>query len=832
MSTLSLDTIDDGFAVRDRLWPATDHGQCSIPRGVTAWIVPIDGVHTRFSEWNDDGLRDFATRWQGVAYLECAVADSKTTSCIDPPPETVLADLAGAESNGLPFLFDRRSVQQYRLWLFTSADDEPPNVPGVINVFESLKADGLLPQYRMREPQGLRRWRFPRPAYVWRLPNTAALLQRYTPDHQQRVVEVQLPSHTRRLAAARNFVLAAPTSPAGATIEQWWQRNSAAPIFGEPHRSFDADLSVLGTMVVRTLVEYDSLRSMHSSHKALLLAQLAATTPYRARVDSGNSLLLHVLLCGPAQNTKSFVLDELVALSIPGTVDVITRSTAAATDTDTPEVDRVKVMHEVPNEMLMAVPKSRKVPEVQVKWKSILTSGEAVTETFVLLAGGVRATRTAVSEKRFSLIGASNVDAREIDPAMRSRLIVLQTSEQANARADVAFEDKLLGEQTDRAVIAESTAFLSRSHRTQALIYFLENAIGAGVLHDVTLAVTSLVIRTYRRVMHFRFAISMSRRHLAQVKHVARQLVLRRTAYLLQHTVGNDLTKWHLALLDPWLRDDEECAYMALDLLAEQWLDPVHLALVQFLRWATSTAAHVMPRSVDANHVTLLISTVSVCKGVRRYCKEWHGLEATVFDVRRLVHSLCDRRIRAATYEWQKQLVGDAGARVARRTSVFSDVAPLQVLDKDGGQQLLVHRSWLDGDVNDLHECAIAACFNAYTPSAKFVSGRPISPRMPQLFGVRNVRPNEHVVEFQSDALSADTRLILQLPPPTAATIGDGPDQDDDDVVPVVISALPARDAALRFHHPLPPTPCLARLSVCSRLHLISSPKAPDCPRL
>jgi hypothetical protein len=69
------------------------------------------------------------------------------------------------------------------------------------------------------------------------------------------------------------------------------------------------------------------------------------------------------------------VRDELVALSIPDTVDVVTRSTAAATDTDTDEVDCVKVMHELPNEVLLAVPKTKRVPEVQVKWKSILHRG-------------------------------------------------------------------------------------------------------------------------------------------------------------------------------------------------------------------------------------------------------------------------------------------------------------------------------------------------------------------------------------------------------------------------------------------------------------------------
>lgn len=63
-----------------------------------------------------------------------------------------------------------------------------------------------------------------------------------------------------------------------------------------------------------------------------------------------------------------------------------------------------------------------------------------------------------------------------------------------------------------------------------------------------------------------------------------------------------------------------------------------------------------------------------------------------------------------------------------------------------------------DGTVDDFHESAIAACFNAYTHATKFATGKPISPAMPHVFAVLDVRPNEQVVQFQSDVLSADAR--------------------------------------------------------------------------
>jgi hypothetical protein len=702
------------------------------------------------------------------------------------PPQPVLVRLRGSESDGVPFLFDRRKVDEYRLWVFT-ADDAPPPVRGVLNAFDTIKAEGKLKHYRVKVDDAFR-WRFPNETYVLRLPVAAALLQRYTPDYQQRNVEVQLASHTLRLAAVREFVIAAPSSPAGQAIEQWWQANSALPIFGEPHRSFDAELSALGTMIVRTLVEYDSLRAMHSSHKSLLLAQLAATTPYRARVDSGNSLLLHFIICGPAQNTKSFVLDELVALSIPGTVDVVTRSTAAATDTDTDEVDRVKVMHELPNEVLLAVPKTKKVPEVQVKWKSILTSGEAVTEVFTVAEGGVRTTRKSVSEKRFSLIGATNVAPNEIDAAMRSRLIVVHASEQAaNARADCAFEDKLHGEQSDRAVLAESQAFVNRSRRMQALIYYLENTIGAGVLHDVTLAVTSLVIRSYRRVLHFRFAVSMSRRSSTSL--VSWCCVVRCTGCSMHRaaarspsgislcsTRGSATMKsaptWR-SICSPSngsIRCTSRCC--------------MHCAKCrqQTAAWRRMTSCSSLTRLDRPSPMqTMLRCTTRIQRSqfVVRHCRTALGVTTTRGEVSKLIRSLCEKRIRAATYNWRKS--GDSHqmytSAVPVVPAVMTDVAPLQLVG--GDRRVLVHRAWLEGTHDDVHESAIAACFSAYTPAAKFATGKPISPSMPQVFAVRKVRPNEQVVQFQSEALSADARLILQLP--AAATRTDDEDNDDSD---------------------------------------------------
>jgi hypothetical protein len=137
--------------------------------------------------------------------------------------------------------------------------------------------------------------------------------------------------------------------------------------------------------------------------------------------------------------------------------------------------------------------------------------------------------------------------------------------------------------------------------------------------------------------------------------------VLRRALYWLQHAQsGGEVTKWHLALLDPWLRDDEECAYMALDLLAEQWLDPVHVALLYALREMPPANGGLAPDDellvfdatrppiTDANYVEMhnTYSTIAVCRPALSngaWCDDdaWRGQQAHSLAVRE-ANSRCD----------------------------------------------------------------------------------------------------------------------------------------------------------------------------------------------
>jgi hypothetical protein len=497
-SLLTLDSIDaDGLRVRDRLWPRQRWRRDSVALSdmAYAYIVAFDGPLDSLQRAPSGLIEAAATTQVDAALLEMVMMGDEPTPLTTLPPQEVLAacfaDTDDTTSDGVPFFgHDTRAVKQYRLWLFSRTALVERDVV-LIDARVFLRRTGVdVTQYR-NEDAG--EWCFSQPRLVWHVPSDAAEWETlYTPDYQQRVIEPRLVgSRAHRLGVAFGFVRTPPSSKAGVAIEQWCEANCARPV--PRQAAFERELSCLAHMVVRALTEIEQLRVMHSSHRVMLLALLASTSAYWAHLG----LRLHVLLCGEKTATKSHVLDELVALLIKGTVDVLTRETAAAGDVDVHENDVIKVMHEVPSELVAR--HAKKVPPEQTKFNELLTSGVTTVNVFVGGGGGGgggrRTQRQVRSEKQFAWIGASNLLPEQLDSTVASRLVVLRQLPTAeHARPDCTLDDKMtaddhLSEPMRRA----REAMVHSSRLTQACVrgvFFSSTA--ASALHLVDHAVDRL----------------------------------------------------------------------------------------------------------------------------------------------------------------------------------------------------------------------------------------------------------------------------------------------------------------------------------------------------
>lgn len=299
------------------------------------------------------------------------------------------------------------------------------------------------------------------------------------------------------------------------------------------------------------------------------------------------------------------------------------------------------------------------------------------------------------------------------------------------------------------------------------------------------------MLRTYRRVLRFRFAIKTTGRHVEQVQALVRQLALRRALYWLQHAspaAHQALDKWHLLLVDPHLRDDDELVQFALDLLADQWIEPAHVALLSKLHelraddkatacchasLADVLADVLEPPTTDASYATLRSwSKRKLCALIVHDFRQAGVTHIATADVGNAFDRLCTVKIRSLPYEWQR--VGRSFVAVPQRAGELREFAPLHT----HAGFVAVHRSLLQASSGDPHAAALRACLNRFTPRATFLCGHALSPQAPHLFATRLVEPNERTVSLPTigTRLSATAQIVLQ-------SDNNNDDAVDDDVV-------------------------------------------------
>lgn len=177
-------------------------------------------------------------------------------------------------------------------------------------------------------------------------------------------------------------------------------RNAAAPLVAGQRA-----LSAFARHLESFVVLIDTVLGAYNSHTLLLTAVFASHTAYQAAVRG--QLRLHLLLCGGVDQSKSFVLDRVRELSVPGTVNASVRQTPTAIIY---EANQHHVVDEMSLDQISST--SKKNDSVKSVLKSALTAGEVTCERTV----GTRVEITT-SIKHFHLLGAANIAPAEIDTA-------------------------------------------------------------------------------------------------------------------------------------------------------------------------------------------------------------------------------------------------------------------------------------------------------------------------------------------------------------------------------------------------------------------------------
>jgi hypothetical protein len=418
-------------------------------------------------------------------------------------------------------------------------------------------------------------WRFPEPARVLRVPLELLIagdgfrcnfLQLQPPLTQYGATVVS----GQHLVAHKQYRLdtlmarLAEQSPVGETVARWLmcapRRFSAQ--FGNV--GGDAGLIPFANHLARLVALFDSALGAFRCHTVLLTALLASHTAYQ---PASRGLRVHVLLSGPFDQSKSFVIDKVAQMSVPDTVAKFQRVTPRAFENGGPVRDEIKLIDELSEIFIEKASNG----DAKAVFKSMLTSGEINV---------ARSTGTAVTarhdSKHSALIVGTNVQIASIDEAIASRFIVVNTAlTAARGRRDGRTQQDQMDRAGQASAKAECAELRNDAHCMQALVLLTEAAIADGTLTDVSLSVLPHVEKAYATALLNAYGVRLTNRQHEQFRALTRTLVIHAALHWLYTDPtglcrGAQLSVHHILLLQPLLVDSVQLCCVALDLVASR----------------------------------------------------------------------------------------------------------------------------------------------------------------------------------------------------------------------------------------------------------------------
>jgi hypothetical protein len=370
----------------------------------------------------------------------------------------------------------------------------------------------------------------------------------------------------------------AQQSRAGAAVAQWLVGGERR--FSERFRRqavADAELSAFANHIVEWVSLFDSALGAFKCHQLLLTAVLASHTAYQ---PASSGLRAHVLLCGPHDQSKSFVLEQVEHMSVPGAVSKFTRETLRVFENAGPVRDDIKLIDEMNDDLVHRHSRS----DAKTVFKSMLTSGEIHTQRCF---GTKVVPRHDI--KHTTLLAGTNVAVDDLDLAIASRFVVVNTATTAGQqRRDERTQPQQLARVHQADSVAQRADLYNDAQCIHALVVLTETAIADGTLTDISLEVLPLVYDAYCAELHAACNKQPGNRVYQQVRALTRILVIHAALRRLYTDArwpchGATLSPHHVLLLQPLLVDSVQICSLAIDLVAWHLVSPAdeHSALMR-----------------------------------------------------------------------------------------------------------------------------------------------------------------------------------------------------------------------------------------------------------
>ena len=266
-------------------------------------------------------------------------------------------------------------------------------------------------------------------------------------------------------------------SPALQAVVQWGEEymNERNGRLFRPFTKTTTNLSLFNDFILNIMASMETAFQCNTVHATALAMWITVLNAF----DPKRNLKNHMFLQGPAGTSKSFPMDIVIAMSIPGTTVKRTYQTAKS-DTATGNADGSTVFMEEASDDLVGIKCSGKIQ--QDIFKSKLTSGLSVVDETYYDECGRRNQRRNTRKANCNYIMATNIPPDSITPEIKDRFFVVHSSD--GIRMDRPLADMICRERTEvtLALRQQTTKLAQWMQYCVAMIYTL---ISCGVLPRV-----------------------------------------------------------------------------------------------------------------------------------------------------------------------------------------------------------------------------------------------------------------------------------------------------------------------------------------------------------
>lgn len=254
-------------------------------------------------------------------------------------------------------------------------------------------------------------------------------------------------------------------------------------------------LSTFGNMVAMDFYNLEFQVNVATTHSVFYMTLVCALNAYYYKLGTLHS---NLMLLGAGASGKSFIMNEIDSILVPGSTNVVSNQTEKAMATGMDCNDHLTMFHEIPTRLLASDGNRNGSETGDTLFKDQLTRGTISTQTVVITDDHERIPVNYEAEHVGVVICASNEREDRMHESVKSRFICVSVNERNRRGAEVIDKQRkpleVHGRYGSNEKRLAKDAFFHRIRMRQTMIIMVERLIATKVFDGPDLSIAHRVV--------------------------------------------------------------------------------------------------------------------------------------------------------------------------------------------------------------------------------------------------------------------------------------------------------------------------------------------------